>query len=171
MIFANGAVTGSFGYLYNYCAHNHCFNRDFTFEDAKYYWQRGDGATISAVGSNEVDLTGAGFISRKGVPNEFQVNLDFSSRTHHIYGTLTGTLNPDGSMSFGTDTYNFDLKSPQSDSTASEALRVIGRNAGTVAGHVVNGVGAKFDIQFTGSQKLAPNIVNRLRNCSPGGAC
>jgi hypothetical protein len=33
-MFWNGAQTGAFGYLFNYCAHNGCFDRRFDFNDA-----------------------------------------------------------------------------------------------------------------------------------------
>ncbi|GEM_PF-3688073 len=168
--FANGAITAAYGYLFNYCAHNGCFNRDFTLADAKGNWQSGNGAPITYVGANEINLAGAGYIATR-TPNVFQVNLSPATDSYYIYGTVTGVLDSNGNMSFRPDTYNFDYKDPALGQNAAESSRIVVRNAGTFVGRVYNGSGVQYQINFSGSQALSPDTVNRLRNCAPGKAC
>lgn len=167
--FANGATTAAFGYLFNFCAHNGCFDRDFTLADAKQYWQSGNGASVSDVSANEINLSGASYIATK-TPNVFQVNLSPTTDSYYIYGTVTGVLDSNGNMSFRPDTYNFDYKNPAGQ-TVSEMSRLVARNAGTYLGHVYNGSGTPYQINFSGSQALPPDTVNRLRSCSAGNGC
>ena len=168
--FANGAMMAAYGYLFNYCAHNGCFNRDFTLTDAKANWQSGNGAPITDVGANEINLTGAGYIATN-TPNVFQVNLNPATDSFYIYGTVTGVIDSNGNMSFRQDTYNFDYKNVALGRSAGESGRLVLRNAGTFAGRVYNGSGTPYQINFSGSQVLPPDTVKRLRNCAPGGAC
>jgi hypothetical protein len=163
-------MTGAFGYLFNYCAHNGCFNRDFTLADAKANWQSGNGAPITDVGANEINLAGAGYFA-KDAPNEFQVDLSPATGSYRIYGTVTGVLDSNGNMSFRQDTYNFDIKNPALGRNTKESGRIVLRNAGTIAARVYNGSGTPYQIHFSGSQTLPPDTVNRLRNCAPGSAC
>ena len=168
--FANGAVTGSFGYLFNYCAHNGCFNRDFTLADAKENFRNGNGAVVTDVGSDELNLSGAGYIAKEE-PNVFQVNLSPATDSYYVYGTVTGVLNADGNMSFRPDTYNFDYKNPASGQSIEERSRIVVRNAGTFGGRVYDGSGTPYKIHFSGSQALSPDTINRLRNCEPVNGC
>lgn len=157
-------------FIFNYCAHNGCFDRDFTLADAKANWQSGNGAPITDVGANEIDLAGASYIA-KSTPNEFQVNLSSTTSSYYIYGTVTGTLNSNGNMSFRPDTYNFDYKNPAFGQNIGERSRIVARNTGTFAGRVYNGSGTRYQIQFSGSQALPPDTVNRLCNCALGSGC
>lgn len=168
--FANGAVMGAYGYLFNYCAHNGCFNRRFTLADARDQYRNGNGGVVTDVGASEIDLAGAGYIATK-TPNVFQVNLSPSTDSYYVYGTVTGVLDANGKISLRSDTYNFDYKDPALGQTAGEGARIVVRNAGTFAGRVYNGSGVGYGIHFSGSQSLPPDTVNRLRSCATGNAC
>ncbi len=168
--FGNGAMTGAFGYLFNFCKHNGCFNRDFTLADAKENWQTGNGAPITDVGANEINLGGAGFIATN-TPNVFQVNLSPTTSSYYVYGTVTGVLDANGNMTFRPDTYNFDIKNPALGQNIGERGRIVVRDVGTFAAGVYNGNGTSYQIYFSGSQALPPDTVRRLRSCAPGSAC
>jgi hypothetical protein len=138
--------------------------------DAKENYQNGNGAPITDVGANEINLKGAGYIATS-TPNVFQVNLSSATSSFYIYGTVTGVLDTNGSMSFRPDTYNFDYKNPALGQNAGESARLVLRNAGTLLGNAYSGYGTPYQINFSGSQALPPDTVTRLRNCAANSAC
>lgn len=168
--FENGARTSTYSYLFNYCAHNGCFDRAFTLTDAVDQWRNGNGGVVTDVDANEIDLKGAGFIGgrTKGL---FQVNLSPATDSYYKYGTVTGRLNSDNTMSFNKDTYDFDYKNLRFGQNSEERNRLLFRNIGTALGRVYNGSGTPYDIHFSGSQALPQDTVTRLQNCPAGQRC
>lgn len=147
--FENGAVTGAFGYLFNYCAHNGCFSRHFNWNDARDQWRNGNGSTVTDVDASELNLRDATYT--KNADGSYQVHTSIKFDTGAIYGTVTGIVNSDGTMSFRPDTYNFDMKSPFNANTMQEVQRLVLRDALTAAGLAINGKGTPYNIEFSGS--------------------
>ena len=147
--FDNGAVTGSFGYLFNYCAHNGCFDRRFDWNDAVDQWRNGNGSTVTDVKASELNLRDASFA--RNPDGSYQIHTSIKFDTGAIYGTVTGVLNVDGTMSIRPDTYNFDLKNPFKAGTSQEFVRVLLRDGLTLVGAGINGVGKPYRIEFSGS--------------------
>jgi RHS repeat-associated protein len=147
--FKDGARTAIYGYLFNYCAHNGCFEKPFSFWDARDQWRNGKGSTVTGVHASEIDLDGATYTKKSN--GRYLVHTSLSTETGLIYGTVTGVVNKDGTrMSFKQDTYDFDIKDPFKD--PGQASRVIKRNVFTVIGLGINGImGSPYTIEFTGS--------------------
>jgi hypothetical protein len=135
----------------NYCAHNGCFNRRFSWVDAVDQWRNGQGAKVTGVDASELDLTNATFIKNKD--GTYQIHTSMTALgTWAIYGTVTGVLNPDGTMSIKPDLYNFDFKNPLDADSLQDFGRLIKRDAATTVGFVINGpLGTPFQIEFTGT--------------------
>jgi hypothetical protein len=147
--FANGAQTAAFGYLFNYCAHNGCFDRRFDFNDAVDQWRNGNGSTVTDVKANELNLTDATYTKVKDGAYLIHTSIKFD--TGAIYGTVIGDLSADGTMSIRPDTYDFDQKNPFKANTLKEFGRLIVRDVLTAVGAGVNGFGTPYRIEFTGS--------------------
>lgn len=147
--FANGAQTAAYGYLFNYCAHNGCFDRRFDFNDAVDQWRNGNGSTVTDVKASELNLTDATYT--KNPDGSYQVHTSIKFDTGAIYGTVTGALNADGTMSIKPDIYDFDQKNPFRERTPQGFGRVVLRDALTAIGAVVNGPGVPYRIEFTGT--------------------
>lgn len=146
--FANGATTAAFGYLFNYCAHNGCFNRRFNWNDAVDQWRNGNGSTVTDVKASELNLTNATYA--KNADGTYQIHTSLAFDTGAIYGTVTGVLNIDGTMSIKPDTYNFDFKNPWK-APAGDGWRVFVRDVATGIGLGINGFGTAYRIGFTGT--------------------
>ncbi|MNQ42046.1 hypothetical protein D3C85_557410 [compost metagenome] len=147
--FANGAMTAAFGYIFNYCAHNGCFDRRFDWNDAVDHWKNGNGATVTDVKASELNLKDATYT--KNANGTYQIHTSLKYDTGAIYGTVTGVLNVDGTMSIKPDVYNFDQKNPLAASTIGEFGRIMVRNAATASGAAINGFGTPYRIEFTGT--------------------
>ena len=80
--FGNGAMTAAFGYLFNFCAHNKCFDRPFRWVDAAMHWTVGQGERVTDGKASEIPLEGATYIKNKD--GTYQIHT-FSP----IYGTVT----------------------------------------------------------------------------------
>lgn len=147
--FENGATTAAYGYLFNYCAHNGCFDRRFDWNDAVDQWRNGNGSTVTDVKASELNLTDATYT--KNPSGTYQIHTSIKTDTGAIYGTVTGVLNVDGTMSIRPDTYDFDQKNPFKARTPQEFGRVILRDGLTAIGAGINGVGTPYRIEFSGS--------------------
>lgn len=146
-----------FGYLFNYCAHNGCFNRRFTWADAVDQWRNGNGGTVTGVVASELNLRGATYT--KNEDGSYQIHTNIRLETGVIYGTVTADLNVNGTLSIRPDYYNFDFKNPANANSWSEAWRLIKRDFFTGAGAVVNGYGGKpYNIEFTGTIPAPPGL-------------
>jgi large exoprotein involved in heme utilization and adhesion len=89
--------------LNNFCAgQSNCEGRRFTFSDAVAHWRSGNGTPITDVNASELNLKGATFT--KISDGVYLVHTSLAYDTGAIYGTVTGFLNPDGTMSFKPDT-------------------------------------------------------------------
>ncbi|MBS0328414.1 MAG: RHS repeat protein [Proteobacteria bacterium] len=146
--FANGATTAAFGYLFNYCAHNGCFNRRFNWNDAVDQWRNGNGSTVTDVQASELNLSGATYA--KNADGTYQIHTSLKFDTGAIYGTVTGVLNTDGTMNIKPDTYNFDFKNPWK-APVGDGWRVFVRDVATGIGLGINGFGTAYRIEFTGT--------------------
>jgi hypothetical protein len=136
--------------LNNFCKGQiNCENRRFTFSDAVAHWQSGNGTPITDVDASELNLKGATFT--KVSDGVYLVHTSLAYDTGAIYGTVTGFLNLDGTMSFKPDTYNFDLKGYSDVNSMAAVFARTQRNALTAAGLLVNGVGDSYNIYFKGS--------------------
>ncbi len=154
--FGNGAMTGAFGYLFNYCAHNGCFDRPFGLAEAADQWRNGNGATVTDVKASELNLTDATYV--KNADGSYQIHTSIKTMTGAVYGTVTGILDVNGTMSIKPDYYNFDMKNPLNRGTLQEAGRLIVRDALTLAGHAINGPGTAYRIEFSGAIPAPKNL-------------
>lgn len=136
------------GYLYNYCAHNGCFDRRFDFNDAVDQWRNGNGSTVTDVKASELNLKDATYT--KNPSGTYQIHTSIKYDTGAIYGTVTGILNTDGTMSIKPDIYDFDIKWSQGASF---------RNVATLIGAAVNGIGTPYKIQFTGTVPIPRELL------------
>ncbi len=98
--------------------------------------------------ASELNLTDATYL--KNHDGSYQIHTSLKFDTGAIYGTVTGVLNTDGTMTIKPDYYNFDFKNPFT-APSGDGLRVIVRDAATALGIVINSVGTPYKIQFTGS--------------------
>lgn len=151
--FWNGARTGAFGYLFNFCAHNGCFDRRFDWNDAVDQWRNGNGGRVTGVKASELNLKDATYT--KNDDGTYQIHTSLSFDTGAIYGTVTGVLNSDGTMRILPDLYDFDFKplSPNSDNS-----RLIKRNIYTAFGLIINGVGKPYVIEIIGTIPAPKNL-------------
>ena len=133
----------------NFCAHNGCFNRRFDWNDAVDQWKNGNGVTVKDVNASELNLTDATYT--KNPNGTYQIHTSISFDTGAIYGTVTGALNPDGTLSIRPDVYDFDQKNPLNAQTSGEFWRITFRDGLTALGAAMNGVGTPFRIEFSGS--------------------
>ena len=154
--FGNGAITGAFGYLFNYCAHNGRFDRPFGLAEAADQWRNGNGATVTDVKASELNLTDATYV--KNADGSYQIHTSIKTMTGAVYGTVTGILDVNGTMSIKPDYYNFDMKNPLNGGTLQEAGRLIVRDALTLAGHAINGPGTAYRIEFSGAIPAPKNL-------------
>jgi hypothetical protein len=153
--FANGAQTAAFGYLYNYCAHNGCFDRRFDWNDAVDQWRNGNGSAVTGVKASELNLTDATFT--KNPSGTYQIHTSIRYDTGAIYGTVTGVLNADGTMRILPDVYDFDFKNPIA---VSDGWRLLLRDVLTGVGLSINGWGGTpYRIEFTGSIKVPKSLT------------
>lgn len=107
--------------------------------------------------ASELNLTDAVFV-KKG-DGLYQIHTSLKFDTGAIYGTVTGVLNPDGTMSIKPDLYNFDFKNPLNEGS-SEVVRTVIRDIATVAGLVINGpLGTPFQIEFTGTIPVPKGLL------------
>jgi len=157
--FANGAITAAFGYLYNFCTQNGCFDRRFNLGDAIDQYRNGDGSTVTDVNASELNLTDATYSMNPD--GSFAIHTSLKFDTGAIYGTVTGYLNADGTLSIRPDYYNFERQDPDLAPTAVERSRIIERNRATALGRVVNGRGTPYEIRFSGSIP-APDQLSRF---------
>lgn len=143
--------------LNNFCAgQSNCEGRRFTFSDAVAHWRSGNGTPITDVNASELNLKGATFT--KISDGVYLVHTSLAYDTGAIYGTVTGFLNPDGTMSFKPDTYNFDLKGYSDVNSMASVVARTQRNVLTGTGLLVNGVGDSYNIYFKGSIPAPANL-------------
>ena len=140
----------------NFCGLNGCVDRRFTWNDAVEQWRNGKGAPVTDVQASELNLTDATFV--KTGEDKYLVSTSLKFDTGAIYGTVTGYLNPDGTMRFAPDSYNFDIKGYGDSTTLAHAFGRTGRNLATAAGLVINGAGQQYLINFTGAIPAPKNL-------------
>ena len=104
---------------------------------------------MTDVKASELNLTDATYT--KNPSGTYQIHTSIKTDTGAIYGTVTGVLNVDGTMSIRPDTYDFDQKNPFKARTPQEFGRVILRDGLTAIGAGINGVGTPYRIEFSGS--------------------
>jgi len=136
----------------NYCGYTGCVNRRFNWNDAVDQWRNGKGATVTDVNVSELNLKDATF--KKNNDGTYQIHTSLKFDTGAIYGTVTGFLNPDGTLSIKPDTYNFDMKYLFKDDSIVSARDALLRDVLTGIGLVINGYGKEYEIKFTGSIPL-----------------
>jgi hypothetical protein len=153
--FANGAITGAFGYLFNFlaCDHGKCYGNDITKDEFDSHYRDGTGWPVYAgsinpawLGSSQFDTIpeGSRGLIHTDWPTEIALDAVLPFRNvgdRNIYGDFTATR-VDSDHFLWNDTYNFDLKSGYSPS-------VLARNGATIWGNIVAGQGrggVGFDI-------------------------
>ena len=104
---------------------------------------------MTDVKASELNLTDATYTKVKDGVYLIHTSIKFD--TGAIYGTVTGVLNTDGTMSIKPDVYDFDFKNPFNANTFKEFGRLVVRDLLTVVGAGVNWIGTPYRIEFTGS--------------------
>jgi hypothetical protein len=104
---------------------------------------------VTDVKASELNLAGATYT--KNADGSYQIHTSIKYDTGAVYGTVTGVLNPNGTMSIRPDTYDFDQKNPFRANTLKEFGRLVVRDVLTAVGAGVNGFGKPYRIEFTGS--------------------
>jgi hypothetical protein len=143
------SMTGGNAAENNFCIYNDCTNRRFDWNDAVNQWRNGNGSTVTDVKASEINLTDATYT--KNSNGTYQIHTSIKFDTGAIYGTVTGVLNADGTMSIKPDIYDFDLKNPFIAQTPQEFGRLILRDGLTAIGAGINGIGTPYRIEFSGS--------------------
>ncbi len=159
--FEDGAFSATLGFIFNYCAHNGCFNDRFDYFDAIDAWRNGNGADVTGVDVNELNLTHATYtLNANGTISIHLLNsIDaLSIDTSVIYGSLTGEPIGNGMMRIRPDTYNFDTKNTTGKYGA-ELRRLQYRNLGTYVGNILSGPGTPYRIHFKGSLPVPPGLI------------
>jgi RHS repeat-associated protein len=164
--FANGAMTASFGYLFNYCAHNGCFDRAFRYEDAFAHGKLGNGMAVTDVDPNTLDWSKAK-ISYKPDNGLFHVEFrSASSQSGLVFGTLSDVRVVDGLISIPRDDYDFDMK-PIFHSEGG-ALANLVRNFFNIGGRIAQGFNYDaYTIHFRQNVKLPADVNARFDSVRP----
>ena len=153
--FANGAVTAAYGYLFNWCSQNGCFNSRFDANVAESHYREGNGTQLE-INVAEID----GILNSPNNrwsqdaddPNRYTVATfgsdGFGSNSQgRVLGSLTAIKQPNGSFRFHNDTYDFERHELKLDR---KILSTFGRNVETFFARPVVGSGRKFDIKING---------------------
>ncbi|MBZ4185830.1 RHS repeat-associated core domain-containing protein, partial [Thermomonas sp. RSS23] len=123
----------------------------FNWNEAVAHWRRGSGSTV-IVGAKQLNLKGATY--RKNPDGSYLIHTPLRYDTGAIYGTVTAVSNPDGSIRFLADTYNFDFKNPFGVAAEGERMRLLSRDIFNGIGILINGPGMGYRIDIEGNAPL-----------------
>jgi hypothetical protein len=164
--FWDGAKTAAFAYLFNFCAHNGCFNRRFTLGDAYDQWKNGNGSTVTDVGADELNFNDATWLQSTKDPKTWYISLSMKFESGPIYVTISGRLGENGFFILNPDIYDFDVKELQGRSFDSD-LAILKRNFLNAVSATIHGAGTPFKIQFTGLVKAPQPIYDKTFGAVP----
>ena len=157
--FGDGATIALFGYLFNFCAHNGCFDRAFTYPDAFAHGQLGNGAPVTDVDPNTLDWDQAS-LSYDPSSDLFRANwTNGKSQSGLVFGTLDKIVVNNGTISIPSDRYDYDLKNPFTNKGG--FVETFKRDILTLVGRAAQGPSYNsYEIQFRQNAKL-PALLNK----------
>jgi RHS repeat-associated protein len=148
--FSDGFNNGVFGFAFNFCMHNGCFDRAFTLADAMEQWRNGRGQPVTGVNASDLNLRLSEWTQVDKNPSRWAIRLSLAWHSGLIYGTVTGVEDAQGRVRILRDRYNFDQKPWITGSLRGDSSRAF-RNVATGAASAMHGRGQAFDIHFVGS--------------------